>query len=527
MPERLLAVLLIALTAGSASARPLERLPHRTVRELAIRADTVVLAEATDGQPSRFRVLDRFLGEQVKVGENVDVPELARYWADFQGQQIVPEKPRIHQALLFLAPRQGAGALGLISAGVRILTPERGVLWPRQLENPGPYRLVACDDTEWGPLVRKVRDDCAAVSRLRHARDLPPGLHRTQALVAWLERYGPEFRMSHPDYLRLRSKDDLGQSGWYEYEQEPFRWLLTAGDLDDSWQATQLYARLHNGELPPSGTAAFSSPGGRELLIRIAHEDERLEGDRARALALLTRQETRSGGGRPATWQKPMDAAERDRLVKEVIPLLAAPASALRYRTAEALAALSQPVGESKDWNREALPALEKAYDAEAPGGTRNALAEAILAVGGRERWKERTGQPDGIAAFLRDLGLRDERLSFALEVRPPGKRIHEVPTVYLERMDEKGKVLERKEMPLGLLTPLPLQDGLETSALRAELDVKDLEAGRWQVRVTGTVGKEPQKWTSEPRRFLVANMTHSGPGKAPKRAILLKEDLD
>jgi hypothetical protein len=525
MPHRLLAVALIVLTAGSVYG---ERLPHRTVRELVIRADTVVLAEAVSAErPARFRVVERFLGNLAKTGEEIDVPDLPTYWAPYVGQQIAAEQPRTHQALFFFARRDG-DICRLVSAGVRILTRESRVLWLRQLENPGPYRLVPCDDAEWGPLVRKVEADCAVAARLRHARDLPPGPHRTQAVFAWLERYGPEFRTSHPDYLRLRSRDDLDQSGWGEYEQEPFRWMLTAGNLDDSWQAVQLYARLHNGELPASGTAAFCSTAGRELLMRIASDDNRLEGDRTRALALQARQETTRGAGQPAAWQKPMEAGERDRLIKELIPFLAAPTSTVRFRTAEALAVLSKPMGEGKEWNREALPDLEKAYDAEPPGGTRNALAEAILAVGGRERWKERTGQADGLAAFLRDIGLRDERLSFGLEVRPPGKRVYEMPAVKLERLDAGGKVVESKERPMTPLSPPDWKDGWETSQLlRAEVDVKDLEAGRWQVRVTGTVGKEPQKWTSEPRRFTVATMTHSGPGKPQKRALLLKEDLD
>jgi hypothetical protein len=519
MSRRQLPLLLAALLLCASPARA-EDLPSQPVRALLVQADTVVLAVPSVGGPDRFRVTRRLLGAAVEVGQDIQASGSATLATDPNGRPGPSGHPQVQQALLFLG--RSPGGVVVIPTGVRAVTAQGQVFWPQQLSNPGPYQLVKCDGVDWNSLVGRTAADCAAVAALRRARELSAGPRRTEAVQSWLERHGPEFTSFLPLALRPHPADQQYGAGWYGYEREPFRWLLEGAGPEQAWQAVRLHARVHHGELPPDASAAFASPAGREFLRRVLADPARLEGDCTRAVRLLSQPGTLLGGDQPIT------PAERVKLLKDLSGLLASASPLVRRRAAEALTAVSQLVGETGEFDRTALPALEKAYEAAAPGETRNALAEAVRVLGGGKRWRERTGQAGGLAAYLRDLGGRDGKLTFALELRP-AHRVHEAPALQLERLDAVGKVAERKTLPLAAEPAPAWTEGWDTSSLLpAELVVKDLQPGTWVVRATGTVGQDKQqKWTSEPRRFRVVAVRNPGPGRPPKVAVLEKDDRE
>src|SRR6185437_12939868 len=175
------------------------------------------------------------------------------------------------------------------------------------------------------------------------------------------------------------------------------QWILDTYEPADCWSAVKLYAELNGGAVPPLHEPAFGTRAGRALLLRIATANDVLEGDRLRALTLLSHNYT-LWAGPPQRLPKvqSLEAKEQTDLLDRLIPLLTASSAPLRAAAALAIRRASHPEvisGEHKESQR-ALPALRKAYRAEPPGDARDELAEAVCVVGGGKLWQELTGNP-------------------------------------------------------------------------------------------------------------------------------------
>jgi hypothetical protein len=187
----------------------------------------------------------------------------------------------------------------------------------------------------------------------------------------------------------------------------------------DCWRAVQLYAEVHEGTCLGRSSETFASVEGRRFLMDILTSTDQLEGDRLRALRLLTSPETLSPTVKAMPWIRPADARERAALIEALLPFLSSTSSAWRRHTAEAFSTLSpddDPASKEK-----VLVALVEAYQRERPNSARDALAEAVRVVGGAEHWQKLTNQQEGLAAYLQDIGSDGQKLRFWLLVRPEG----------------------------------------------------------------------------------------------------------
>jgi hypothetical protein len=466
-------ILLLARPA-SGSGTP----PRREPRELVAGAEAVVRAEAAGpGAPRRFRVLEVLLGGGLRPGEEVAPDFRADY--ELAGHAA--------GALLFL--RREGPAWVLVPGGLRLADADGTVLEAVKSGTAGPYQMVPRPGLRWDELLRQVRADCGAVRRLHEAASLPRAAVRNAALLAWAEEHRREFGTA---------------AGWGPLERDVFQWVLAGGRPEDSWAAVRLYAEVHAGRVPALRVPAFGTPGARDLLLRQA-EGYALEGDRARALALLALPET--------LWPEPAgrgvgeaDEREQEEIAGRLVTLLKAKESAVRAGAARALrAVLLQPGHPPGPVAARTLPALEQAYKAEAPGLARDELAAAVYSLARPGRWQELTGNAHALFARLQDPERDHGKVVFWLQLRSDGVRVHECPGARLERLD-KGKVVEKKETALEVVNPpASWQEGWPGEPLlMCQFPLQGLKPGTWRLTVRGRAGKgkDAAAWTAEPRTF-------------------------
>jgi hypothetical protein len=485
-----------------------------SVRELVIRANSIVLAEPIEPflATARFKAREVFRG-RMQPGDTITL-DLRAYdlrVVDPTGTTLAKPSAGIEQALLFLGPRGGTReqpGFQPLDSGVRFWTRDHLVLAPVWWRDSRGYAMTVREDLEWDSLLRQVRADGTALNRLLHWKDLPPTPRRNQALLAWIEQHRREFGAPVPAGSREKP-----MRGWGDLETQVFHWVLASGSPEDCWSAVKLYAELNHGANPPLPGQAFGSTAGRTLLVRLATAPDTLEGDRLRALSLLSDRRTQSGDPSEGNSSgQPLGLQEQGELFDRLLPLLQESSAPVRGAAAAAIRSLRDlPPTAASDPNRKSeriLTALVKAYRAEALGEVRDELAEAICVIGGPNHWRELTGNPPNVVVRLCDLGRRDKQVFFWLNLRPCGQVVHECPTLLLEHLDKAGKTLDKKKMPLPVVNlPRPWNEGWDGQAyLMVQFAVTDFKPGTWRIAVEGTVGKgsERMKWKAEPKTFVI-----------------------
>ena len=261
-----------------------------------------------------------------------------------------------------------------------------------------------------------------------------------------------------------------------------------------------------------AAAAGFGARAGRDLLLAVALDESALTGHRVRALELLAAIQTLwpTAADRPPAGE-PLEAKEQAALIDRVAPLLKDPAGVLRLAAARTLTELSAPqVADLRSFRTDrALPALTAAYKVERPGDVRGALAEAVAVIGGPKQWEELTGDSHGVVASLRDPGTRQAADAYCwLVVQHGNEPIRDLPTLLLERLDEKQKVIEKKEIVLAspAIQPPPQEFGWTAGAAEHfTFSMADLTPGLWRMTVKGVAGADKAPWKSEPRLLHLA----------------------
>jgi hypothetical protein len=483
-----------------------DEVPSYSLRELALRADTIVLADAlTPIRPTRFHVRAVLRGRGAREGEMLTFADMGPVRVEsFDPPSLPREGPRprrINQALLFLEPStRGANRRQprLVPSGLRFVTIDQRVLVPSEGQGR-ELKMVVAPSGDWSSLLVRVKTDVASLEQLDHARRLARPSARARSLLAWVERHRRQFGAD------LRPREEKGPAGgWGRLEREVFEWALACGSPAECWSAVKLYAELNRGTAPPlPAGCSLTTAAGRALLLEEATRASALRGDRMRALTLLARP------------PRPLTAPEHQAVLERLVAVLAERDAPLRSAVARAIVELSPATNGARERaGKLALPHLVRLYKEEAPGPTRDELAESVYALGGPEHWRALTGSPSGVLVCLRDLEKSEAQLRFWLSLRGNGRFVHEQPVIVLERINLLGGAAETKRLPLTPANlPRPWAEGWDgADLLFVEVPLKGLTAGNWRVTVHGTVGKDKQKWVAEARKFVVTAPKGPGP---------------
>jgi hypothetical protein len=486
------------LTLLVAPAARAEALPTAPLRELAVRADVVVVATPVAGtRLTRFRVCELLKGSAPAVGAEFAVEGIESY-ARPRGNL---DSGLVEAALVFL--RSAAeGRLELIPSGVRLRTRDGGVWWPVQFQNAGSYQMAPEAVVSWDATVLRARSDAAEAARVQAACALADPGQRDRFLLDWVERHRHEFSgVGEGAGFRLMpgapnprpDRTELDVTGWGALQLLPFTRVLQGRLPDDCLRAVDQYAELNHGATPPGAAAAFASREGRARLLAEARDGRQMDGHRARALRLL--------GDRAVTESDRPDAQERGELLDGFLEFVKDRTPSRRGLAALAVVRVAIDDGTPND---RAVNALQSAYKAEPPGPVRNSLAEALYGLLGPQRWASFSGRPGGSLALLQDLQIRNDRLFFWLTLKSePAPAVTELPILLAERLDAKGAVVETKKVPV----PLPgtgRTAGWTGGPLYYERTHTDLKPGTWRLRATGVTGRDKRAWESEPRTLQI-----------------------
>jgi hypothetical protein len=255
--------------------------------------------------------------------------------------------------------------------------------------------------------------------------------------------------------------------------------------------------------------------------MKLARNDNALFADRARALQLLTERITLwPTNDEMKRGAKPASAKEQEVLLGQLAAMLDYKDESFGIAVTRAIARLSRPESKaySRQTNSSSLPALISAYKSSRPGPARDELSATICSMAPASQWKEVSGNPAGVCAYLADLERKDATVTFWLTLRPGAPAIYEAPVLVVEKLGTLGFLAETKRYPLQVLnfdrswalgwTP--------TESLAVQQEIPNLAPGTtYRLRVEGTIGKgkDRQKWKSEPKRFVVpAQRVPNGP---------------
>jgi hypothetical protein len=497
--------LLLALPWGAGA----DELPTYSLRQLAVDAEAIVLAEPGEKLPlpTRFRILDVLSGRGLHRGDTLTLDYGGKYIRE--GMPAAPKRkwkgPRIEQALLFLTPTaKGASVLVRtpVASGMRCWDADGAVLAPVQ-QKDGPYVLESWSTVRWNAILRRTRANVAAVDVVRRARRLARSEARNRALLRWIEQHRNEFGDG-----QLVQGEDEPAPGWGTLETSIFAWILESGHFDDSWLAVRLYTELNRGDLPELRPAYFGTRAGRAFLMRKAADENNAIADRLRALKVLVNRATLGVAAKSERAGQALEQAEQLELLDRMIPLLPAKSPMLRLGIVRTIGTLSGVSGSSLPQalrTRRALPALVKAYRAEPAGTTRDELAELLCTLAEPRQWQELTGNPPGLLVRVHDFARARKQVRFWLSLHRGRYKVHECPTLNLERLEKNGKVAEKKSLLLPVRNPVSWSAGWDgASFLLVQLPLEGLKPGIWRMVVTGSAGqgRDRVKWKVDSRTF-------------------------
>jgi hypothetical protein len=508
----------LAVLSATVSARA-ETLPSFSMREATYHADTVVLAEPIDVAKGRFKVTQVLRGHGAKAGATIELSgdDCALYtlhvFAKSDGKFTGEEPAPVAEAMLFLeAPAEGNKPVSLVMSGLRLGTVNDEVYTARQVHNPGPYIMTLSEEQQWPRVVRDTKATVAAIDEVLRLREAH-GKDRTAGLLRWVERHRFEFGGGFYEGER---------TGWGSLEGDVFEWACERAGSEDCWAAVRMYAELNRGATLLPKYPCFGTNAGRTFLLQIALNERLLDGDRARAVTLLSQARTLTPKAEPDNPAVlPCSDDDVALMVRKLTLLLPANSATVREAATRALHMIRVLRGAAEPVQMElknALPALEGVYKEEKPGPHRDLLVEIIHTVGGAEHWKEVSGNSTGVAAVLRDFGHSPDQGYFWLQVLPGKEKLYERPTLVLERLDQRQKVIETKTVPLPVVNPVKWEDGwtagdmLLVQFARPEPRPDGQPTGGWRVSVRGTLGKDKVQWASEPKLLPAPN------GQQPRR---------
>ncbi len=536
--NRNLIVAVLALGAiGSAHGQTASDPP---MRELIVQSKVVVLAAPIGPMSAgRFKVNRVLLGTALKERDEFKAEELSKYDLTVPAAENSSARKAadVVQALLFLNyTKTDAVHFWVTPSGLRIQTAD-GVYYTGSQQHTDGYTFFPYHwDIRWEDVVRSAEVGAQEIRHLRSLGEIEDPRRRNKALLDWVERHRTEFGAG-----RFMDKDREPSCGWGSLEQDVFQWIFESRVPEDCWAAVQVHVELNRGGLPclpcgPVGMWAFSTRAGRSFLLKVASDDGLLIGPRVRALELLCEKDTvwpLRVEGAPDV-EKP-DETEQAELIDRAIPLLKDASNAVRAAVADVLVAASMPGGaalESRCIQRP-LPALISAYKRQPPGETRDRLADAAHYIGGRKAWEEATGNGHGVMAVFRAAaGANDDYLIGDFVTTPETNddgSSFDAPKLLLERLDEKGLVLETKELPpdkLYIAEPVGPINGIGLGLggpaaggpVPVRFSIEGYAPGVWRMTAKGYAGADKAPWTSEPRLLRLNPPPQPGqPSLAPR----------
>ncbi len=461
--------------------------PFPQLRELAWRADAVILGTLPEGKPGAVEVLEVLAGEAGSPGKLLTVSNI--------GEAGGPQEPPNIQwrwLLLYLAKNPGGDGWRILPGGWRGSTGGEQVFEPEQAKNSPPGTIAP----SWDAMMERTRADLRAVASLRAVLSVAPGTRDT-GVLDWLGRNASASQNRHPE------------SVWPAAATAALDALYASPDPASRWAAARMEKRAEPATLFKRGEP-FTTPEMIDFLLGVLASGSTPSADLPLALEAVTA--AVNNGAKPS-------AETLSRLLLALPERVAdkhLKRSALNGMLAVARRRDLLPPGPSRDkWLQQAL----SWYQVERKGADRGQYASLLVALGDPKVYQDAKGNPAGVLLLVEELSADGFRLRGILRQAGNPLPVQEKPVLRLERIDPAGAVLVSKDEPLTLPDAIDWQPGWKGPAVVPfTVNARGLDPGIWRltVRVKNDEGlagaKTPEGWWhSEPWLFQVKGRNPSG----------------
>ncbi|MFM8930352.1 MAG: hypothetical protein ACKOS8_00565 [Gemmataceae bacterium] len=462
--------------------------PHPSLRELAWRADAVVLASLAEGKPGSVEILEVISGEPGSPGKFLTISNRAE-----GGWSLPPGTDgQWRWLLLFLAKSQEVPAWTVLQGGWRGSTGGEQVFGPDQGVQPGTATL------SWDNLMERTRGDLRSVVALRGALSVAPGI-RDPGILDWLGRNAASTQDRHPEAV------------WPGAATAALDALYASPDPNSRWAAARMEKR--GGSAPFKRGEPFVSVAAFDHLLAVLTSGSTPPGDLPLAWEALAA--AIQAGAKPT----PDSVHRLEELVAERVSDKSVRAQVLRLAFALAPRKDLLPQGPvRKNW----LKLAESSYRAARKGADRDVLARTLLALGDAEAYQRAGGNPAGVLLVVEGLTADGFRLKGVLRQAGNPMPVAQRPVLRLERVAPASSAPVVKEEPIGLTDPAEWQAGWKgPDVVPFSVNLRGLDLGTWRltVRVKNDTGLNGSKtgdgwWVSEPWWFQIKSKEPTPSGK-------------
>jgi len=470
----LVASLMLAQPVPPVAGRVIARsLP--SLRELAWRADAVVLGSVLEGKAGAVELIEVLSGEAGTPGKLIPIPNVAEAgWAFQPGAE-----PQWRWILLFLAKNPKNEDWRILPGGWRGSTGGEQIFEP-DLTAKSP---VGVPMLTWDTLMGSTRSDLRSAAALRAVLSVPAGA-RDPGVLDWIGRNCGALQNRHPE------------SVWPGASTAALEALYSSPIAASRWAAARIEKRAEPNLAFKRGEP-FAQPEALDYLVEILAKSEISSVDVILCLEAIAA--GMDAGGKPfpstmETFARVLPEKARDKSTK--IPAISAMLSITRRMDA------LLPGQVREKW----LEAVLEWYGAEKQGPALGLLARLLVALGGPEAYEKAKGNPRGVILLVEDLVADSTRLKGILRQAGTAVGIQEKPVFRFERLDAMGKVVATKDDLVVSFEPAEWRAGWAgPGVVPFSLETRGLEAGRWKLTIrakraeVGSGNAGGAWWVSEP----------------------------
>lgn len=474
--------------------------PLPSLRELAWRADSVVLASQTEGKPGSVEILEVLAGEPGPPGKLLTVSSTTE-----KGWSLPPGKDsQWRWLLLFLAKSQDGTGWMVLPGGWRGSTGGEQVFGPDQGQQSGAAPPA------WEILVERTRADLRSIASLRAALSVAPGI-RDPGILDWLGRNAASTQDRHPEAV------------WPGAAGAALDALYASPDPASRWAAARMEKR--GGSTTFKRGEPFLTSNALDHLLAVLTSTATPPADLPLACEALAAaiqagaKPTQETVSRLKEW---LVARVADNQVRTQV-----------LRLALALASRKDllPQGPVREtWLKDA----ESWFRSARKGTDRDLLAQTLLALGDAEAYQRAGGNPAGVLLVVEGLTAEGFRLKGVLRQAGNPLKVDQRPVVRLERLTPAGANPISKEEPLGLAEQSDWPVGWKgPEVVPFSVNLRGLDLGTWRlvVRVKNDAGLNGVKtadgwWVSEPWLIQIKAKEPNQPGKNEPNPVVIDPEI-
>jgi hypothetical protein len=366
-----------------------------------------------------------------------------------------------------------------------------------------PYYSKIQDTILWTEFVERIKGIQKRMSPILKLKDKPTLPDRNRILLSWLQ-----------DFIQ-NNYDTCGRyedCGWGYLEHNVINWIVTSGNMDDAWTASQFHRQIeirkrpHLEHMPmfglyEGGTETYTSKEGIDFLMGIALNKNLPMDQRNQALIFLEDavQEVYACSKTYPYECKVQQSALQKSTLKKILPLFHNPD--LNYYAFVVYQNLCQPLNDHQKYpiTRYKFEDLVQLFNEHRfkDSDFRYVLATFLADACTPEEWKSISGNQNNLLIILAGSGYDSTNrvLKYYINTNQREPYIIEVPKIRFERIiDGQVDTTLIKESFQFYKPPLNSYDG----GKEMKADLSDLPPGSWHYYVFGVAGKETKvPWTS------------------------------